>query len=164
MPAFRVYGDNILKTVGGFFLKGDPRWHYNLPGKPSSTAHGSGFRDRHRRSAEAAEAQIYPALIWTRKHCLPAILTVDLMPQGQRELGITPPSSTWRRWDGNAPPPLAPPRPPLGASRLALVVLLAFEGGNTVRTYFGEWVGARRLRDFQHGMRATTREAAALWT
>jgi 4-amino-4-deoxy-L-arabinose transferase-like glycosyltransferase len=30
----RIIAGNIVKTLGGFFLQGDPRWHYNLPGKP----------------------------------------------------------------------------------------------------------------------------------
>ncbi|HXK41192.1 MAG TPA: glycosyltransferase family 39 protein [Anaerolineae bacterium] len=143
--AFRVYGDNILKTVGGFFLKGDPRWHYNLPGKPifdplMAAAFGIGIVVALKRWRKPEYALL---LIWTAGMCLPAILTVDLMPQGQRSFGITPAifglaalgletllAAAQRRLS----PPLRRVAP------LALVALLAFEGGSTVRTYFGEWV------------------------
>jgi hypothetical protein len=30
----RVIASNMVKTLGAFFVRGDPRWHYNLPGKP----------------------------------------------------------------------------------------------------------------------------------
>lgn len=75
--------------------------------------------------------------------CLPAILTVDLMPQGQRSFGITPAIfglaalgletllATAERYAKRQGKRIA---------LLALVALLAFEGGSTVNTYFGHWV------------------------
>lgn len=141
----QVYGDNILKTLGGFFIKGDPRWHYNLPGKPIfdplmavGFVVGVGVTVKHWRKPEYA---LLP--IWTAGMCLPAILTVDLMPQGQRSFGMTPAifglaALGLETLLVTAQRALKPQGQRLAA--LALVALLVFEGGSTVRTYFGHWV------------------------
>lgn len=141
----RVYGDNILKTLGGFFIKGDPRWHYNLPGKPIfdplmavGFVLGIAVAVKNWRKPEYA---LLP--IWTAGMTLPAILTVDLMPQGQRTFGMIPAifglaALGWETLLALADSRLKPQGQRL--ARLALIALLAFEGGSTARTYFGHWV------------------------
>ena len=141
----RVYGDNILKTLGGFFLKGDPRWHYNLPGKPifdplmgAAFVLGVAMTLKHWRKPEY---MLLP--IWTAGMTLPAILTVDLMPQGQRTFGMTPAIFGLAALGLETLLSAAERRLKPQGQRVAvlvLVALLVFEGGSTLRTYFGHWV------------------------
>ncbi|HEY89011.1 MAG TPA: phospholipid carrier-dependent glycosyltransferase [Thermoflexia bacterium] len=141
---WRLYGSNILKTWGGFFIKGDPRWHYNLPGKPIFDPLlapffllGIGRAFKNWRKPEYA---LLP--IWVVGMCLPALLTFDRMPQGQRMFGIIPgvfglaalgldATLHWftERW--------GPERQRLLTG--ALLALLLWEGISTTDAYFCDW-------------------------
>lgn len=141
---WRVYGGNVLKTLGGFFIKGDPRWHYNLPGKPIFDPLlaiffllGIGRAVKNWRQPEYA---LLP--IWVVGMCLPALLTFDRMPQGQRMFGIIPgvfglaalgldSTAQWftERWESKG----------LKLSTGALLTLLLWEGFSTTHAYFYDW-------------------------
>ena len=144
VAAWRVYGSNILKTLGGFFIKGDPRWHYNLPGKPIFDPFlapffllGIGRAFKNWRKPEYA---LLP--IWVVGMCLPALLTFDRMPQGQRMFGIIPSifglaalgldgTVQWftKRWGQKG----------LKLSTGVLLTLLLWEGFSTTDAYFCDW-------------------------
>ncbi len=140
----RVYADNARQTLGAFFLRGDPRQHYNLPGKPifgPLSAFffllGLGIALRHWREPAYA---LLP--IWVVGMSLPALLTVDLMPQGQRMSGMIPGvfgiaalgldgAYGWARARLGQRYRVLP--------ALALSALVLFEGGLTAHTYFNIW-------------------------
>ncbi|MGC9357930.1 MAG: ArnT family glycosyltransferase [Anaerolineae bacterium] len=144
--SLRLYATNALQTLGGFFLRGDPRQHYNLPGKPIFDALVAPFfalglviAIRNWRKPEYA---LLP--IWTAGMSLPALLTADLMPQGQRMFGVIPAifglaalgldaAFRWarRRLEGKSKLRYLP--------ALVLALILAFEGAMTTRTYFAIW-------------------------
>ncbi|MBN1259341.1 MAG: glycosyltransferase family 39 protein [Anaerolineae bacterium] len=144
MEMLKLTVSNVIQTLGGFFVTGDPRWHYNLPGKPIFDPLlapffilGIGVAVKQWRKPEYA---LLP--IWVAGMCLPALLTADLMPQGQRMFGIIPAVfglaalglDTTLSW---AETKLKPP-----AHRglyVALAALLLFETGSTAYTYFTVW-------------------------
>jgi len=73
-----LIADNVVRTWGGFFIWGDPRWHYNLPGKPIFDpilafffALGLLIAICNWRKPEYA---LLP--IWVMGMCLPAVLTI----------------------------------------------------------------------------------------
>jgi 4-amino-4-deoxy-L-arabinose transferase-like glycosyltransferase len=92
MSAARLMAGNLLQNLAGLFWRGDPRWLFNLPGKPALTPPLACFGligllavARRWRQPEYA---LLP--IWVLGMCLPAVLTADAMPQSQRISGITP--------------------------------------------------------------------------
>ncbi len=92
LSAIRLMGGNLLQNLRGLFWQGDPRWLFNLPGKPALSPAlalfaliGLAVTARHWRSPEYA---LLP--IWVLGMCLPAVLTFDAMPQSQRISGIMP--------------------------------------------------------------------------
>lgn len=143
-----LIADNLFRTWGGFFLLGDPRWHYNLPGKPIFDpilalffALGLLIAIRNWRRPEYA---LLP--IWVMGMCLPAVFTIDPKPQGQRMFGVIPAifglaalgieafldMLTKKAGAKLRPIPL-----------IALIALLAFEGLGTANTYFNNWARQR---------------------
>lgn len=146
----RVIGNNLLQTAGAFFVRGDPRQHYNLPGKPIFDPLmalffllGLGVTFRRWRRPEYA---LLP--LWVIGMSLPALLTVDLMPQSQRMFGITPALAllaalgleTVMRQTSNVTGLVS--RLTFHVSRFtsyAITVFLLFETAATAVTYFGNW-------------------------
>ncbi len=140
----RLFLSNVGQTALGFFVHGDPRWHYNLPGKPIfdpliAVFFLAGIAIALRRWRELPYATV---LIWTAVMCLPGILTADLQPAGQRMFGVFPAlvmlpalglDAAWH-WIEERRPQLAL----LAVAGIAL--LFVWEGFGTARTYFGEWV------------------------
>ena len=144
----RVIAGNLVKTLGGFFWQGDPRQHYNLPGKPIFDpilaiffAVGILVALRNWRKTEYA---LLP--IWLIGMSLPAVLTKEPMPQGQRMFGVIPGIFGLAALGIEATSEALRSRLP--ASRrwlptVALIGLLIFEGWSTAQTYFTVWVRQR---------------------
>jgi len=141
---FKVYTRNILDTMGGFFVKGDIRQHFNLPGKPIfDPVMGAFFllgvvtTFKHWRSLEYA---LLP--IWVVGMTLPALLTAEPMPQSQRMFGIVPAVfglaalgiDVTLRWIE-----ARDQRRLRQAATVLLILLLLFETGSTVNAYFFNW-------------------------
>lgn len=147
---WQVISHNLIQTAGAFFVRGDPRQHYNLPGKPIFDPLmalffllGVGVTLRRWRRVEYA---LLP--LWVIGMCLPALLTVDLMPQGQRMFGITPALALLAAIGLEAVMRHAPnvtghvSRLTFHVSRFtpyAITALLFFETASTTVTYFGDW-------------------------
>jgi len=147
----RLFLANVGRTALAFFVRGDPRWHYNLPGKPIfdpliAIFFLAGILIALRRWRELPYAA---ALIWTAVMCLPGILTADLQPAGQRMFGVFPAlvllpalglDAAWC-W-------IEDRRPQLVLLAMAgLALLFIWEGFSTTRTYFGDWV--RRYETYE---------------
>jgi len=140
----RLFAHNAWQTLGGFLVRGDPRPHFNLPGKPIFDPLLGAFfllgvavalrRWRH--------LPYGIVLLWTVVMCLPGVLTADLQPATQRMFGVFPALAilpalglSWsferltarRLW-----------LPPLAA--VTMVLLFSWEGVRTARAYFGDWV------------------------
>jgi 4-amino-4-deoxy-L-arabinose transferase-like glycosyltransferase len=140
----RVFLTNVWQTALAFFARGDPRWHYNLPGKPIfdpliAVFFLAGLVTTFRRWRNLPYAAI---LIWVAVMGLPGILTADLQPAGQRMFGVFPAlamlpalglDAAWC-WVDDHRPRLAP------LVIAGLVLLFIWEGFSTTRTYFGDWV------------------------
>ncbi|MFQ5858327.1 MAG: hypothetical protein ACE5LU_22220, partial [Anaerolineae bacterium] len=147
----RLFLANVWQTALAFFVQGDPRWHYNLPGKPIfdplvGIFFVAGIAIALRRWRELPYAAV---LIWTAVMCLPGILTADLQPAGQRMFGVFPAlvmlpalglNATWH-WIDDHRPRLAP------VAVAGLALLFVWEGFSTTRTYFGDWV--RRYETYE---------------
>lgn len=147
----RTMGTNLVRNLGGLFVRGDPRPMFNLPGKPVFTpvmaiffvtglvtAIGNGRR---------VEYGLLP--IWVLGMCLPAVLTDDIMPQSQRMTGIMPAIyllaaiGLERAYEWVS---VRARRRHLAA--IALAGFLILEGGQAARTYF--WVWARLPDNYYH--------------
>jgi hypothetical protein len=143
-----LIADNVVRTWGGFFIWGDPRWHYNLPGKPIFDpilafffALGLLIAICNWRKPEYA---LLP--IWVMGMCLPAVLTIEPKPQSQRMFGVIPAIfglaalgieaslDTLAKKTGVKLRPIP---------FIALIALLAFEGLSTANTYFNNWARQR---------------------
>ncbi len=92
LQAARLMGRNLGQNLQGLFWRGDPRWLFNLPGKPALPPTLAAFAliglvtvARHWR-----EPQYGLLPIWLLGMGLPAVLTYDAMPQSQRISGIIP--------------------------------------------------------------------------
>lgn len=140
----RLFAHNAWQTLGGFLVRGDPRPHFNLPGKPIFDPMLGAFfllglavaLRRWRRLPYGI------VLLWTAVMCLPGVLTADLQPATQRMFGVFPALAilpalglawgyehvmAWR-------PRLTP------VATVAIALLFVWEGASTARTYFGDWV------------------------
>lgn len=147
----RLFLTNVWQTALAFFVRGDPRWHYNLPGKPTfdpliAVFFVAGILIALRHWRELPYAAV---LIWTAVMCLPGILTADLQPAGQRMFGMFPAlamlpalglDAAWH-WIRDQQPRLVP------LAMAGLVLLFAWEGFSTTRTYFCDWV--RRYETYE---------------
>lgn len=135
---------NLGRNLAGLFWRGDPRSHYNLPGRPvlsppASLLFLAGLGLVLRRWRQPPYGFLP---LWILGMCLPAVLTADLMPQGQRLFGVVPAvyglvalgldavltlaaarRSAWSRW----------------ALAVLLAALLAYEGVSTAHTYLNVW-------------------------
>ncbi|MDH7472675.1 MAG: glycosyltransferase family 39 protein [Anaerolineae bacterium] len=137
----RLIASNFTQTLGGFFLRGDPRWHYNLPGKPIFDPIMAAFFVLGLlitiRNWRKPDYLLLP--IWVVGMCLPAVLTEDAMPQGQRMFGIIP--AIFGLAALGIDTVLSALSKKIGVRVLygALAVLLAFEGLSTANTYFNNW-------------------------
>ncbi len=87
-----AYGQNLVQTVTGFVRHGDPRWHYNLPGRPvfepwlaSLAVVGLLVCLRHWRSPRHGLA-----VLWVAVMVLPGVLTMEMQPASQRLFGVFP--------------------------------------------------------------------------
>jgi len=131
-------------------VRGDPRWHYNVPGRPIlSPALGVCFllgllvALRNWRRIE-----YIVLLLWLVGMLLPAVLTRDLMPQSQRMTGIIPGVFGLAALGIDALLTALTTRLPARVRPLpyvALVALLTFECIDTATTYFGEWASQRQV-------------------
>ena len=148
----RLLVDNLIQTLGAFFVRGDPRWHYNLSGKPIFDPVLGTFFVLGLLVALCHWRRLEYALLplWVAGMCLPAVLTADIMPQGQRMFGIIPAvfglAALGVETSFNA---LAERAKSAGLRPLvsaALAVFLGFEGLSTANVYFNDW--ARRGETF----------------
>lgn len=162
----KLYTRNILDTMGGFFVKGDIRQHFNLPGKPIfDPVLGTFFvlgvitTIKHWRSLEYA---LLP--IWVAGMTLPALLTAEPMPQSQRMFGIVPAvfglaalgiDATLRWIEARD---LQRPRQ---AATVLLILLLLFETASTVYAYFFNWGQQRATYSTFHAEQMLAARAAA---
>lgn len=144
LAAAQLMGSNLLKNLLGLFWRGDPRWLFNLPGKPALPPALALFglvglvvalkQWRH------PEFALLP--IWILGMSLPAVLTADAMPQSQRISGITPALFTLVALGLDRAIELLRGRmgPQWKAVPAALVgFLLVLEGVHAGVTYFDVW-------------------------
>lgn len=141
---WRLLASNLVKTLGGLFLKGDPNRHFNLPGRPIFSPllapfflWGAARAFRHIKRPECGLP-----LLWYVGMITPAILTDTPMPQGQRMFGIVPAIYGLAALGLDASLGWAVPRfrkawrwAPWGA----LALLLAADGALVCRDYFLRW-------------------------
>ncbi len=141
----RLIAGNFVQTLGGFFLRGDPRWHYNLPGKPIFDPIMAVFFVLGLfvavRNWRKPEYFLLP--IWVVGMCLPAVLTKDAMPQGQRMFGVIPAIFGLAALGLEATFNVLTRRVGAKITYIALVALLAFEGLSTASVYFTNWARQR---------------------
>ena len=146
----RLIASNTAQTLGGFFVRGDPGWRYNLPGRPIFLPVLGFFFVLGVLIAFWNWRRLEYALlpIWLMGMSLPAVLTDGLMPQGQRMIGIIPGVFGLAALGIEALLSAVVGRLSTKLRLLpyvALVTLLAFEGVATATTYFGNWAGQRRV-------------------
>lgn len=91
---WRAYASNAWRSAQGVVLqgKGDPRWHYNLPGRPmlglaAAALFAIGLVACLRRARDVRYTWL---ILWLVGMAIPGILTMELQPAGQRMFGITP--------------------------------------------------------------------------
>jgi 4-amino-4-deoxy-L-arabinose transferase-like glycosyltransferase len=87
-----AYLSNLQQTALGYVSAGDPRWHYNLPGRAIFqpllvVAFLTGCLLCLRR---AREVRFGLPLLWIAVLSLPGILTLELQPATQRMFGVFP--------------------------------------------------------------------------
>ncbi len=153
-----LYAQNLARSVRGLVLpgQGDPRWHYNLPGRAvfqpaiaACFALGVALCARRMRDLRFAIP-----LLWIAVLMVPGILTDELQPAGQRIFGMFPalvlPAAIGlvaiaeavargvTRWSGG---PRAGRRAAAVAAGIAALGIGA-DGWATAHDYFGDW--ARR--------------------
>lgn len=144
LAAARLMGSNLLQNLRGLFWQGDPRWLFNLPGKPALTPAlalfgliGLGAVVQQWRRPEYA---LLP--IWILGMCLPAVLTYDAMPQSQRISGILPALFALVAVGLDRVVSLLQRRMAAGWQRVPIILvaaLLALEGVQAGMLYFGVW-------------------------
>jgi len=151
-----LLGRNALATLGAFFVQGDPRTKFNLPGRPVFMpwlavffVWGVARACRHPRRTEV----VLP-VVWTLGMCLPAILTDDVMPQSQRMSGVMPAifalaafglDGAWIWLQAHLKQPqrwLAP---------TVLASLVAVDGAVAAYTYLGVWAKSVQVWYDEHG-------------
>ncbi len=142
--AAMLMGGNLLQNLVGLFWRGDPRWLFNLPGKPALTPllalFGFGGLAIVAKNWRRPEYGLLP--IWILGMSLPAILTVDAMPQFQRISGITPALFTLVALGMDRAIAWVQGRAGARWHTLPLVLagaLLLAEGAHAGATYFGVW-------------------------
>ncbi|MFP3896676.1 MAG: glycosyltransferase family 39 protein [Anaerolineales bacterium] len=142
--AWRIVGQNLLQTLGSFVIEGDPRWKFNMPGRPVFSLLLAPFflLGVVRSLWRWREPRHGLLIIWLLVMCVPAILTSGEMPQSQRMSGIIPgiyalaalglvtAGDYLRPRLGKRSHPWVP---------LALALLVAVDGGLALRTYYGIW-------------------------
>jgi len=151
-----LLGRNLLATLGGLVVQGDPRTTFNLPGRPTFMLWMAPFLfwglARALRHWRRTELVLLP--IWLLGMCLPAILTDDAMPQSQRMSGIMPAvfalvalglDEAWRLLE-RCQPAL---KRWLPTGLVAL--LLIFDGAVAARDYFGVWARRSDVYIDEHG-------------
>jgi len=87
-----AYAKNARETAAGFLGRGDPRWHYNLPGRPMVAGMWGLLFVAGVATCIVRVRQVRFALVplWIAVMALPGILTLELQPAGQRMFGIVP--------------------------------------------------------------------------
>lgn len=152
----RLLLHNVLRSLGGFFIEGDARWHFNLALRPIFTLAvapffvlGVGVTLRRWRRPEYALL-----ILWTLGMMTPAVLTDDGMPQGQRMFGITPAifglaalglDAAWA-WASRRVSHMRAARLWRATGYGLLTALLLFESASVGWDYFGRW--ARDVNTF----------------
>jgi 4-amino-4-deoxy-L-arabinose transferase-like glycosyltransferase len=165
-----AYVRNILQTAGAFLGQGDPRWHYNLPGRPIFEPVVGlffliGLAVCLRRLRDVRFAL---SLLWIAVMCVPGILTLEMQPAGQRIFGVFPAlvlvpaiglvasgelvsrlAARLRARRARRPAlegQVARPQDlrrlglPLGTTAILALVVVGADGARTVRDYFLDWV------------------------
>lgn len=87
-----TYASNAWLTLRGFVAGGDPRWHFNLPGRAVfqpwlAVALVVGLAVCLRRWRDVRYAL---PVLWVLVMILPGVLTLELQPAGQRVFGVFP--------------------------------------------------------------------------
>lgn len=87
-----AYARNARETAAGLVGRGDPRWHYNLPGRPMVPGAWGWLLVAGLAVCLARLRDVRYALVplWIAVMALPGILTLELQPAGQRVFGIVP--------------------------------------------------------------------------
>ncbi len=147
----RAYLGHAVRSLQAIALPGlgDPRWHFNLPGRPmwspptaSLLALGTVIA-----VTRARELRFLIPLVWVAVMALPGLLTLEMQPAGQRMFGVFPAFAilpaiglAWLadrlRWHAAWP--------------LLLAFVLAWEGGATLRDHFGVWANAPEVAETYH--------------
>ncbi len=141
-----TYSSNARRTIAGLSSTGDPRWHFNIPGRPMLTpAVGllfvAGVLVCLRNWRDLAHAML---LLWIAVMSLPGILTLEMQPAGQRIFGVLPAllmiPAVGLVATAGAISRLSGPRLPRAAiaAGLALVVVGA-SAVTAARDYFLDW-------------------------
>lgn len=137
----RLIASNFIQTLGGFFLRGDSRWHYNLPGKPIFDPIMAIFFVLGLlitlRNWRKPEYVLLP--IWVMGMCLPAVLTEDAMPQGQRMFGVIPAIFGLAALGIDTVLNVLSKKIGMRVLYVALAALVVFEGLSAANTYFNNW-------------------------
>ncbi len=91
---WEAYAANAVRTLQGLIVPGlgDPRWHFNLPGRPllgvgAAVLAAVGLVAAARR---VRELRVVWLGLWLVVPALPGILTLEMQPAGQRIIGIAP--------------------------------------------------------------------------
>lgn len=91
---WQAYAGNAWRTLQGLAVPGlgDPRWHYNLPGRPllgpgATVLCAVGAVVWLRRGRDLRHVWL---ALWLAVMALPGILTLEMQPAGQRIVGLAP--------------------------------------------------------------------------
>lgn len=91
---WHAYAGNAWRTVQGLVVPGlgDPRWHFNLPGRPllgpgATVLCALGAVVWLRRGRDLRHVWL---ALWLAVMALPGILTLEMQPAGQRIVGLAP--------------------------------------------------------------------------
>jgi len=171
-----LYVANIRRTVLAFVVpgQGDPRWHYNLPGRAIFQPLVApffllGLAICLRRARDLRYAI---PILWLAVLALPGILTDEMQPAGQRIFGMFPAlaivpaiglsaAGSWIARLSRSPSTRAAA---IAAALVALVPLA--DGAITVRDYFFDWARQPQTAhifnaDYAEVARAAARDLAA---
>jgi len=148
---------NLWQTLRGLVTHGDPRWHFNLPGRPVFLPWlavplllGTALCARRWRRPRYALP-----LLWVLVLVLPGVLTLELQPAGQRIFGVFPALVFLPALGLVAIAERLAARTPRAGRAAVLAVGLAavvtVDAAVTARHYFGRWAVSPETRFLFNG-------------